>query len=253
MYARRRGLEVGLDGRQVVLRAGDHRLIEGVEVRDVETPAGVARREHRFDPRRLRTDHRSHPTATDFAHHLATPADEREARGEVEGTRRVERVELAEAVAGHKRRGGRAAFDAHAIGHRVDDEERGLRERRLPELAARIVHAELADRVADNRVGLARPLANRSNNSAPIPFDCEPWPGKMHAVDIRSKRWSAAERDILSQCLRPRHDRAPTTCASGTWTPRRSSSIRRGSRPARPRSSPPTARATAGIVTMPTG
>ena len=49
---------------------------------------------------------------------------------------------------------------------RVDDEERGLRELRQPELGARIVNAQLANRIAKDVVGLNGPVGNRSNNAA---------------------------------------------------------------------------------------
>ena len=69
-----------------------------------------------------------------------------------------ERVVLAEAVSGHEGRRRLAALDARAIAERVDDEERGLRERGLAKLAARIVEAELANGIAEHAIGLGRPV-----------------------------------------------------------------------------------------------
>ena len=78
--------------------------------------------------------------------------------GEVDAAGGQQRVVFAQAVPGDVRRRRGAAVLPRAIRQRVDDEQRRLRELREPQFAARIVEAQLADRIAEHVVGRGRPI-----------------------------------------------------------------------------------------------
>src|SRR6185436_12212304 len=102
------------------------------------------------------------------------------------------------------------------IRHRIDDEERGLRELRQTEFGSRIVNAQLADRIAEDLVGLRGPVAKAIEQRT------------AHPLRLRSLTWKKTccghkgneswKRDILSQCRRPRQASIPCGAVASAHT-----------------------------------
>ena len=149
----------GLTAARSLLRPGNHRLIERIELATSSAPAGVARRKQLLDARRLHADRRR-PCRRRSPVPSARRAAARARRRSRNRTTPAASSALYSPRLWPATNAGAAAPSVHAraIRQRVHDEQRRLRELRQPEFAARIVHAQLADRVAEHRVGLGGPI-----------------------------------------------------------------------------------------------
>src|SRR5262245_45794473 len=108
-------LEVWTDCHEIVFLPRNHRLIERIEIGDVEPPSHLARLEDRADARRVQSDDGRHATAGHLAHQLAAAPDEGQAGRKIEHAGGKERVELAETVTGDVVRRRHTRVSARAI------------------------------------------------------------------------------------------------------------------------------------------
>ncbi len=152
------GLKRRLDLGELRFWSGDDRLLEGIEIGDVERAACGIFLEHPLNRLRIEADDCRHPGALHFVHQPAALLDQPDAGAKVEDACREQRVVFTQAVARDERRRRPIALVPGAKRHRVHDKQRRLCEVGASEHPARVLETQVADGISEDGVRVARPL-----------------------------------------------------------------------------------------------